>query len=934
MLILLRTLTGIAVLAAAGIAAAEDAYYEVPLRDLQITKGSLPTDSERQANWRSFQRIRAMGPYAVLAGEGEVYFDFRNRNFSPWTPPSELADQATLLVRAEKGQEVTGRLFFPKDEWDGMSQLKFKIPASAANADARTKFFQTKRAHFEQLLQRRIPGAAWFRHQSRLAKIALGEKIEERPDRRFGGRGRTGELSETFALFSGGRAMSENLQLDRTLPVAKPGEDSVAMDSITGITIQEIDWSELIKGANPKLDRLADNIPADQHAVFFPTFDALITMSDEMHRQGAPMLQIAEPRSENAMTSQRYERQLGLSMTGIARLLGPKMVRSVAMTGSDPYYRTGTDVAVLFEAVDPATLRTMLLAQINASAQTHKKAKPVRGKVAGVAYTGVRSPDRLVCSYTAQVGGAVVVTNSLYQLERLAEVAGDKTESLASLPEFTFFRNRYKLGDKDETAFVFLSDATIRRWCGPRWRIGTSRRTRDMGVIAELQATQLDRLVAGKAKTGPIYTDLPTASIGELQLTPGGVTSTVQGSLAFMTPIAELPMDRVTKAEADAYRRWRETYQRNWRWAFDPIGLRIGVDDKQLLADLTIMPLIGSTDYREAVALTAGVEFAPDDGDLHDALAHGIMAINVKSPPMRMASGLASSMMPNVKVEPFSWLGEYITLYADDDPFWADLAKVDEDDREEFFTENLGRIPVVFQADVSSGFKLTIFLTAVRAFIEQTSPGMTVWESLTYNDEPYVKVTPSARAKRQEDELENLAVYYSTSGEALIITLSEDCMKRALDRRLARRKAEDEGKTLDPPAKKWLGTNAGVQVDRRIVQMLAVLTREDYQAAMQARTWSNLPILNTWRRLYPDEDPVDVHQRFWNVRLVCTGGGEYVWNERWQTMESTAYGHPGQPQEGPSVPPLLGELLGGNFGLTFENDGLRASVVLDRQKPE
>ena len=159
-------------------------------------------------------------------------------------------------------------------------------------------------------------------------------------------------------------------------------------------------------------------------------------------------------------------------------------------------------------------------------------------------------------------------------------------------------------------------------------------------------------------------------------------------------------------------------------------------------------------------------------------------------------------------------------------------------------------------------------------------------------------------------------------------------MKRALDRRLARQKAEDEGKSLDPPAKKWLSTNAGVQVDRKIVQMLIGLSGREYQSAMQARTWGNLPVLNTWKRLYPDEDPVDVHERFWNVRLVCTGGGNYVWNETWQTMESTVYGHPGKPKEGPSIPPLVGELLGGNFGLTFENDGLRARVALDRQKPK
>ena len=49
---------------------------------------------------------------------------------------------------------------------------------------------------------------------------------------------------------------------------------------------------------------------------------------------------------------------------------------------------------------------------------------------------------------------------------------------------------------------------------------------------------------------------------------------------------------------------------------------------------------------------------------------------------------------------------------------------------------------------------------------------MTVWESLTYKDEPYVKITPSERAKQRDDELEKLAVYYSTSGEALIVTLS------------------------------------------------------------------------------------------------------------------------------------------------------------------
>ena len=181
----------------------------------------------------------------------------------------------------------------------------------------------------------------------------------------------------------------------------------------------------------------------------------------------------------------------------------------------------------------------------------------------------------------------MVVTNSLYQLERLAAVAQKKSPSIASLPEYTFFRNRYRLGDPEETGFVFLSDATIRRWCGPRWRIATSRQARDMAVLTELQAANLDRLVKKTAQPGPIYTDFATADVGELSLDAAGVHSTVQGSLEFMTPIAELPMKKVTKAEADAYKWWRDNYQRNWRWAFDPIALRLTFEQKRLAADLT-----------------------------------------------------------------------------------------------------------------------------------------------------------------------------------------------------------------------------------------------------------------------------------------------------------------------------------------------------------
>ncbi len=112
-------------------------------------------------------------------------------------------------------------------------------------------------------------------------------------------------------------------------------------------------------------------------------------------------------------------------------------------------------------------------------------------------------------------------------------------------------------------------------------------------------------------------------------------------------------------------------------------------------------------------------------------------------------------------------------------------------------------------------------------------------------------------------------------------------------------------------------------------RFLPVLEGE-YQWLMQDRSWGNLPILNEWHRRFPGQDPVAFHQKHWGVTLLCPGGGKYVWNEAWQTYESTVYGHPGQPRSGPKVPPALSLFRQGEFGLTFENQGVRARAVLTR----
>jgi hypothetical protein len=509
---LLHTVLVVAIGALTAETSAQEAYFRVRVSQLEITEGALPAWDElsRAPGWR----VREKTPYAVLDGPGEVYLSAPapGRATPDWT-----VMQSDVVVRVDPARDVTGTLFLPTPDGREMSKVRFVIAQRQADAEARRAFFEAKSAHYERLLAQDVPGAAWFRYQARLARQALGTADSAPSDTLVPrtGRPRAAELADTYALFTGGRAMSENLQLDRVLRADARGEQTVELESLEGITVREIDWKPLIEGLQVELDPLAAWIPADQHAIFFPSFAAAVTMADEIAQQGGLILQLAEPRSTHARTWERYERQMCLSISGVARLVGPSLVKSVAVTGSDTYFRTGTDVAVLLETENPRMLEDLLFAQVRLHAPANGQLEWLEGNVDGVAYRGARSADREVSCYLAKTDSLVVVANSLHPLRQLTRVMHNPTASLAHLDEYRFFRHRYDRVEASETAFVFLSDATIRRWCGPRWRIATSRRTRDAAILAELQASQLDRLVEGNVSAGPIYTDLPVSGGGQ-----------------------------------------------------------------------------------------------------------------------------------------------------------------------------------------------------------------------------------------------------------------------------------------------------------------------------------------------------------------------------------------------------------------------------------
>jgi hypothetical protein len=914
---------------------AKEHLLNIPLNDLEITSGNLPgANVNLPHSWQGGRWVPEVMPYAVASQAKEIYLlmdqdDNRRRWRSQFRP-----SQTRVIIRTDR-LPLKGTLFLPHADEEGLRPVGFRV--RKANSVGEMEFHKGRKEHYEQLLARGIPGAAWFRHQAdfsaaEMRKLDANVTNAANPNRRPN-RPSRGSLEDTLDLFSGGRALSENLQFDRELRLSPETNATIPVKNVTGITIAEMEWKELLGDKKPALDPLAKVIPADQHAIFFPTFADLLTIFDEAALQGTPLLRLAEARSESAQSKEKYRDQLCLPVTELSRLLGPKLIASVAMTGGDPFLRTGTDLTILYEAKQTEALVASLALRRLQTSQKRKDTKAVTGTVAGIDYVGLISPDHSVKSYSAVLGkNVVVVTNSLAQLRRLAAAESGKKPNLASLDEYSFFRSRYlRSTEVEEQAFLMVTDAAIRRWCGPAWRIGASRRTRAAAALSELQA----RHEAGKKLQSKEFPEL-----GKVSLVAGKVQSSKYGNLGFLTPITEMGIKKISAPEKRAYDIFRDRYQSNWSAFFDPIAARLVIDEGHLSADISIMPLIANSDYRQIISTTGTVKLKPNAGDPHEeSLVHWITALDMKSRTMQQAGNMAALFAPSLGLNAFGWVGQWMSVYADESPFWDEfgkaVAKDGEDGAEEFMKDNVGRLPLALNVEATNPFKLTAFLAALRAWLEQTAPGMTTWTNHEYKKQGYVKIAPAGdiREDLEEEGVDEIALYYAPSSKLLTVTLNEALLKRSLDRRLDARKMKKEKQPLPKNPKPWLGESASITVDSKLISFMDVFSRDEMTKQFRRRSWNNLPILNEWKLNLGKDDALAYHTKTWHVLLTCPGGGEYVWNEKFQTYESTVFGHPGEPKTPKDPASLLKGFKRLDLGLTFEHDGLRARGAAWKRLP-
>ena len=760
-------------------------------------------------------------------------------------------------------------------------------------------------------------GDAWFDKWAE----AMGGSVEAETAR-WGRRGEAG----LFDLFSGARAIGENLSLD--YGVLMRDEDEVAgemvkVDGIKGITVAGMDFGKLLGDSKPKLDGLSGLVPFDQHGFYFREFTGMLDLFDRLDGYGTKALMMSGEDGVDYRVRARYERQLCIGGDVFSRLVGPSVIKSVAVTGSDLYFKGGTDIAVLFEGFGGERLSQALRARRGLGGNA-EGAEQVSGKVGGVEYEGLVSGDREVCSYQIRLGDVVVVSNSLAQLERIVKVKQGKIKGMDSGDDYRFFRKKYVMGGEGEAGFFVLPDEAIRRWCGPRWRIGQARRAqayrRLVGENFGRMMTNHELWEMGNEYGDGDFNKLPL--LGRRKHVEGGVD---YGSVTFLTPVIELGIDEVTMQEKKGYERWRVGFESGWRGVFDPIAVRLGFEGKVMKGAVSVMPVKGEAEGMLNTQMLMNFfkegELRGSVGDPHvGTLMHIGLALGENS----FFRSFAENMMVRegggkLSVKSFDWIGDGVSVYADsDDSFWEELEKIDHFKEKTRRIKEFQDLPIGLTFEVKNHVKLGLFLAGAKAVMGDVSGDHMDFKEMTYRGKGYTRLW-----HRREDRY---FLHYYIGDGLLTFSLNERVIKRAIDRDLMKA----GGKQVVGGDRKWLGKHVGAYFDAKGMVKINAMMSQMGVSGQRETSFANLPILNEWKRLYPGRDPVAVHEDVFGVKLSCPGGKGYVWNEKYQTMESAVFGNWYAFKE---VKMLVGGALDGfggmQFGMEFKDDSLHTRFELE-----
>ena len=756
------------------------------------------------------------------------------------------------------------------------------------------------------------------------------------------------------------------------------GTALVAISKVEGIDVAEHPWKEMIGDKKPAPEAFARLVPADNYYIHFKHMARFIEFTELMDQWGTTLTRAYEVTSRDYRLWQRYEQQLCLRSTVLGKTLGPLVIKGIGITGSDAYIREGSDVALLFQVIDKKIFLGAVEPFISeARKKFGDKLKESKADYHEVSIESFVTPLREVSLHRATVGDVVIYANSPVGIRRVLDAAQGRVKKLADSLDFQYMRTTFRYDDADEDGFAFLSDPFIRTLVGPASKIKEKRRLEALASLHMLtHGAMLTAWETGKAPVStPNILQAAGLKVEELPMPEGKpafwnpenltAVSDVYNTIHFATPLIELPIDDVTRTEAEEYRRFRLEYLGLWRQYFDPIGMRVSLRDGQVKLDTYILPLIENSAYNNLRAVTGKGTVRLDPSSissktLFQYMMHLTTDANERGGWFGFGGGRrgpqGGALQEFGLMSMLAWavdpVGQWFLVRVDDSPNYERLVKLAEKEAkgDPVDVEEVARLvwtlPVAIGMDVKNPLTLATALTTLRTSAMLSLPGALTWAPLEkeYKGVSIVRVQatpagvslisqPVGEQPRKKDPFLP-TIYYAMLDRAFYLTLNEEMMHELIDSGTA--KKEGKVKTVDVNTSLHLAPGAAEQTKGLLKRYLELQTHH------QART--ALPI---WYTLYrcgivaadaPADEAAAAADRYLGFVPVSPDGMAYHYDRKYDEVVNERHGSFRKPvllkttADTSPLNRLLDTLQSVRADLRFREDGIHTVLTLERTK--
>jgi hypothetical protein len=338
------------------------------------------------------------------------------------------------------------------------------------------------------------------------------------------------------------------------------------------VALPDSPWSPLESAAPAKpveVEPLATHVPRECFYERFGSFNNYLWYRDFLHHWQNDLGNMVTLRSINHTSRDRLQDQLAVHESQVGRVMGPKVIRDVCFMGFDYYMRDGAALGIMFQANNNLLLGQNFNSERSKAVETHPGAKLETVSIAGHDVSCLSTPDGRLRSYYAVDGDFHLITTCRRLVERFYAAPNDGT-SLAALAEFQNTRAQMPI-TRDDTIFLYLSSPFFDNLASPAYRVELDRRLRSIGEMRALElarmtakaegshANSIDELIAAKL--------LPNGfgrrgDGSQLVTERDGFHDSVRGIPGWFLPVADVPVDKITPAEAAHYSAFQQSIDR------------------------------------------------------------------------------------------------------------------------------------------------------------------------------------------------------------------------------------------------------------------------------------------------------------------------------------------------------------------------------------